>query len=147
MELLLNDTKYYKKISTNPLLYEQKNTDKLHKELYKYNIFKDKKPQNTFKKTNISKCYGLIKIHKKDYPLRPIISAVNFPTYSLSKFFAKFLQSNLKNPPSHINNSFELQNKLSCIKIADDYEIISLEVVSFFTNVHEDLIYEAIGKR
>ena len=65
----------------------------------------------------------------------------------MTKFFAKFLQSNLKNPPSHINNSFELRNKLSCIKIPDDYEIISLDVVSLFTNVHEDLIYEAIGKR
>ena len=95
---------------------------------------------------NISKCYGLIKNHKNDYPLKHIISAVNSPTYSLSKFFVKFLQSNLKNTPSHINNSFELRNKL-CIKIPDDYEIISLDGVSLFINVHEEFIYEAIEKR
>ena len=35
--------------------------------------------------------YGLPKIHKKDVPLRPIISNCNSPTYRLSKYLAKQL--------------------------------------------------------
>ena len=35
--------------------------------------------------------YGLPKIHKPDWPLRPIVSFINSPLYNLSKFMAKIL--------------------------------------------------------
>ena len=35
--------------------------------------------------------YGLPKIHKKDIPMRPIVSFINSPLYNLSKFLCKLL--------------------------------------------------------
>ena len=92
-------------------------------------------------KYNISKAYGLIKIHKAGFPVRPIISTINSPPYALPKFFAKLLQDNLKTPTSHIDNSEKLKDKLDNTHIPQDHEIISFDVVSLFTNVPEDLVY------
>ena len=106
-----------------------------------------KKLLPVLKKFNISKAYRLIKIHKPGFPVRPIISTVNSPTYNVSKFFAKFLQNNLKLPVSHIDNSLKLLEKINNIQIPHDYDIISLDVVSLFTNVSEYLVCKAIEKR
>ena len=95
MENLLKDETYYKIVTTNPLTDLQKATGRLYKNLNNFNIFQNKKAQITLNKTNLSKGYGLIKIHKIDFLLRPIISAINSPVYNLSKFFAKFLQNYL----------------------------------------------------
>ena len=98
-------------------------------------------------KFNISKAYGLIKIHKIGFPVRPIIPTVNSPTYNVSKLLAKFLQNNLKPPASHIDNSLQLKEKIKGIQIPHDYDIISLDVVSLFTNVPEYLVCKAIERR
>ena len=97
-------------------------------------------------KCNVSKGYGLIKIHKENNPVRPIISAINSPTYNLSKILSKFLYEHLKKQFSQINNSLELKEKLEDM-IPDGFEIISLDVVSLFTNVPEYLICSATEKR
>ena len=47
----------------------------------------------------------------------------------------------------HVDNSLELQSKHDNIVIADCYILISLDVVSLFPNVNEELIYLAIEKR
>ena len=97
-------------------------------------------------KCNVSIGYGLIKIHKVNNPVRPIISTINSPTYNLSKILSKFLYEHLKNPFSHINNSLELKGKLEGIIIPDGFETISLDVVSLFTNVPEYFICSVIEK-
>ena len=47
----------------------------------------------------------------------------------------------------HIDNSLKLPEKINNIQIPHDYEIISLDVVSLFTNVPEYLVCKAIEKR
>ena len=59
-------------------------------------------------KFNISITYGLVKIHKTGFPVRPTIFTVNSPTYFVSKFFAKFLQNNLETHKFHVDNSLKL---------------------------------------
>ena len=106
-----------------------------------------KKLLPVLQKFNISKAYGLVKIHKNGFPVRPIISTVNSPTYFISKFFAKCLQNNLKTPKSHIDISLKLKEKIDNFYIPPDHEIISFNVVSLFTNVPEYLVCNAIEKR
>lgn len=45
------------------------------------------------------KLYGFVKIHKINYPLRPVESTFDFPTYKLSKFIAKPLRPPISNFP------------------------------------------------
>ena len=77
-------------------------------------------------KCNTSKAYGLIKIHKQGFSVRPIISTINSPTYNLSKFFSQFLQSKLKKTKSHIDNSLELKLKIEKMKIPPGFEVTLL---------------------
>lgn len=95
----------------------------------------------------LPRAYGLPKIHKKDCPLRIIISSINSPLYSLAAFLHDILFKNLPNPNSHIENSFALTKKLNNMFLDDHYELISLDVVSLFTNVPLELVTSGIAKR
>ena len=102
-----------------------------------------KKLQPVLQKFNISKAYGLIKIHKTGFPVRPIISTVNSPTYFISKFFAKFLQNNLKTPKSHIDNSLKLKEKIDKLYIPPDHDILasmSLVCLRMFRNIQSVML-------
>jgi hypothetical protein len=41
---------------------------------------------------------GLMKIHKADVPIRPVVNYINAPAYKLAKFFTKVLQSHIPLP-------------------------------------------------
>ncbi len=60
----------------------------------------------------ISQMYGLPKIHKKDVPLRPIVSAVNSSMYRLAKFLAKELSQLIRHQAYHVSKSSELVHEL-----------------------------------
>jgi len=48
---------------------------------------------------------------------------------------------------NHLNNSFDLVQKLKDIQVDDDYILISLDVVSLFINIPIDLAIESVSKR
>ena len=78
--------------------------------------------------------YGLPKIHKPDWPLRPIVSFINLPLYNLSKFVAKILTLLINSNNLSIKNSFELIDRISNFKINDNNLMLLFDVVSLFTN-------------
>ena len=52
-----------------------------------------------------SKLYGLPKIHKKNNPLRPIVTSRGSVTYGVSKEFARILKPLTGNTIHHVNNT------------------------------------------
>jgi len=95
----------------------------------------------------LPRAYGLPKIHKLDYPLRIIVSSTGSPLHNLASFLHNILRKSLPVPLSHINNSFELIKKLSDVHIPDGFSLVSLDVVSLFTNVPVDLITNIIKEK
>ncbi|CAB0038686.1 unnamed protein product [Trichogramma brassicae] len=93
------------------------------------------------------RAYGQPKIHKKDVPLRPIISLVGSPTYILAKILYEELASVIKPPASHVDNSFDYKSKIANISTPTDHLLVSLGVVSLFTNVPLELILESLDRR
>ena len=79
--------------------------------------------------------YGLPKIHKIGVPLRPIVSAINSPTYLLAKFLSKQLSPFVGRNERHLKNSTEFVNKIKSIKIGPKDLMVSFDVVSLFTRV------------
>ena len=95
----------------------------------------------------LPRAYGLPKIHKPNNPLRIIVSSINSPFYSLAVFLHNILHKSLPRAQSSIKNSFELINKLNNVTIDEGFSLISLDVVSLFTNIPLDMAVNCIQDR
>ena len=83
--------------------------------------------------------YGLIKTHKPDNPVRPIIRSIGSCSYEVSKWLAQQLSSYIGTiSNSHIINSLDLVSKLSTLNVKYNYNLVSFDVKSLFTNVPVD---------
>ena len=132
MNVLLKDNKVYREIKRKPLNTLKNNVYSIFKKLNDNNLLKQKYNNIQLRQTNthLAKCYGLPKIHKPTLSVRPIISTVNSPTHFLAKVIYENLKTCFPPPKSHIDNSFDLINKLKNKKIPDDHILVSLDVVS-----------------
>ena len=146
---LLSDTTTYEIIKKNPLKKLQTDTSTILKNLNDNNYLRTKFHNNALSCTNttLAKCYGLPKIHKKDVPFRPIISLINSPTHFLAKIIYNEIKHSIKIPASHINNSLHLKQKLESVIIPDDHILLSLDVISLFTNIPLQLVLDSLDRR
>ena len=88
-------------------------------------------------RTTISKApqfYGLPKIHKPNNHLRPIVSAIGSPTYSLAKLVTSII-SPLAGTISFVKNAKHFTEIVSSETVDKDEEMASFDVQSLFTNV------------
>jgi len=96
---------------------------------------------------NLPRAYGLPKIHKPGLKFRLIISSIDSPTHLLAEFLHTIITKNIIKPPSHIDNSYQLVDKLNGTHIGDEVELISLDVISLFTNIPMNLAMDSVNKR
>jgi len=97
--------------------------------------------------SSLSKAYGLPKIHKENIPFRIIVSSVNSTLHSLAYFLHRILIRSLPLPNSHVVNSFELYKTLNGIHIPENHNLISLDVISLFTNILQECVMDGINNR
>ena len=79
--------------------------------------------------------YGLPKIHKKNNPLRPIVSSRGSVTYGVAKELAKILKPLAGNTIHHVNNSKEFAEEIKKNKLDKGACIISHDVSALFTSI------------
>ena len=79
--------------------------------------------------------YGAVKIHKQDYPLRPIVSTLGSATYGISKLVSQILRPLAVQLPSYIANTKDFIEQLEGLEIAEDEVMVSFDVKSLFTSV------------
>jgi len=96
---------------------------------------------------NLPRAYGLPKIHKPGLTFRIIISSIDSPTYSLASYIHRIISKNIIKPQSHIENSYQLIKKLKGLSIEENYDLISLDVVSLFTNIPVNLAMDSVSNR
>ena len=85
--------------------------------------------------SSIPVLYCTVKVHKKDFPLRPIVSMCNAPNYKLAEYLANMLNNCKRKSTSYIKDSFHLVDILKHMKIANDEIMISYDVQSLYPNV------------
>jgi hypothetical protein len=148
MNKTLSDEDTYVKVEKNPVRkIESSLTDTLKRWFKKEYITKQQLYHLRTSDALLPKAYGLPKMHKEGYPLRVIVSSVNSPLYSIAKYIHKVLNNSLPLARSFIKSSFDLYDRLVNKKIDDNNILISLDVVSLFTNVPVELAITAVNNR
>jgi hypothetical protein len=79
--------------------------------------------------------YGLPKVHKSNYPLRPIISAINTYNYKLAKYLDEILKPFAQTNEHLLKDTFDFVNKVKCINTQTDRYMVSFDIESLFTNI------------
>jgi len=141
MEDCLSDKNTYTILQRNPVNKLLTNLKKLLKR-WTNSKYISIQTHNYINSSNpiLPRAYGLPKIHKKGYPLRIIVSSSGSLLHNLAIFLHKILQDSLPTASSHINNSLDLIQKLESLYIPDNYILVSLDVISLFTNVPIEFI-------
>ena len=94
------------------------------------------KPKLIIKKTHTPQLYSLIKIHKPDAPIRPVVSFYTAPSYNLSKHLIKLLNYHAKfNFSFSIKNSFQLVEKIQNIQLPTNAKLASFDIKNLFPSV------------
>ena len=148
--VILNKTDYVakmKNILNDPVNFE-KISDNIYKIVTKLEDKNNHLVDNLFKKKCISEdqknklrstgsqpgiIYGLPKIHKKDTPLRPILSTIGTPNYNMSKFLVTKL-AHLAESDLMVKDSFSFVNEIRSID-NNNYHMASFDIRSLFTNI------------
>lgn len=148
MNSQLSDTDTYIVLTNDPT---KKLTTELHSLLTRW-IDSNYITPGQYKNLNctvgiIPRAYGLPKIHKNDVPLRIIVSSLDSPLYNLSSFLHSILKESIPLASSFIKNSYDLVDKLFNIQIDEHLNLISLDVLSLFTNVPIDLAITNVNNR
>lgn len=95
----------------------------------------------------LAKFYGLPKVHKDGFKLRPIVSLIKAPGHALGKAFNLMLKRIFPINEDHIKDSYEMKRFLDQVDL-DDYDIIaSYDVVAMYTNIPRDLSIELVLRR
>ena len=80
--------------------------------------------------------YGLPKIHKVGNPLRPILSMIGSPQYTVSKWLCEFLEPVVRMFNTHcVRDTFAFIDLLKEKNVRSNGYMCSFDVVSLFTNV------------
>jgi len=85
---------------------------------------------------------GLIKIHKAESPIRPVVNWMNTPEYKPAKMLVKLLQTHTPLPYNFkVTNSTHLINDLSDIPYNHNLRLASFHISNMYTNIptHETL--------
>ena len=73
-----------------------------------YNTYLSLRAQNA----NIPLFYALIKTHKPNYPIRPIVNFIDSPTYNFAKFISKLLKPTCDLSILKIKNTLDVKTFL-----------------------------------
>lgn len=115
-------------------LHENENTNKILKNLKPYE-------PNTL---GIAKFYGLVKIHKKNNPLRPITAMNGCVGFLLSKVLDKMLQQAFPIADLHIKDTYQFVHFIGDTELNTKDILVSFDVVSMFTSIPINLAKELI---
>ncbi|XP_068707249.1 uncharacterized protein [Montipora foliosa] len=96
---------------------------------------------------NVPKFYGLPKIHKKDVPLRPIVSSVGSVMYDTAKFLAKIMKPLIGLNSHHIVNSEDFVNKIAELEAPPGQKLVSYDVSSLFTSIPINEAIPVVGAK
>ena len=96
----------------------------------------------------VPRAYTLPKTHKENLSWRIIVSSIDGPTYKLSSFLANVLSKIAGKSPYHTVDSWQFCKEIRNVQVNDEsLRLVSLDVISLFTNVPTDLAIQVLHHR
>ena len=78
--------------------------------------------------------YGMCKVHKENFPLRPVVSMTGTAQYSLAQYLDSYIKPNI--PDTFMTySSKQFIDKVDQFQFKDDDYLVSFDIVNLFTNV------------
>jgi hypothetical protein len=88
---------------------------------------------------------GLVKLHKENNPIRPVINMRTSPSYKFSSFVSKQLSTLLQLPFSfNVKNSSQLIQDLSKLKFEPQFRMCSFDNSNMYTNIPTETLSDII---
>ena len=139
---MLSDTVTYTEISNIDLKTATSQIDDIIERLHQNNYISKKQ------KRYLSRCrpkvpilYGLPKIHKNNWPLRPIVSQIDSPAYKLNKYLDYLLTTAEKCIPNLLQDTTKFLQIINTLeKIPDNCILFTIDVTSLYTVLPHDLV-------
>lgn len=92
----------------------------------------------------LAKFYGLVKVHKENFCLRPITAMSLAPGHSSGRVFDKLLKSIFPRTHFHIRDSYDMKEFSKTALINEDDILVSFDVVSMYTSIPRSLVKDII---
>ncbi|KAI4472863.1 hypothetical protein M0804_015578, partial [Polistes exclamans] len=146
MEKLLEDKNTYSLLNKDPTNKFEKMANNLITKLQNELIITEAMGKNLRSYNTVSpKLYGLRKTHKKECNMRPVVSSIGSPCYKIAKFLHLLLTRTISSKfVFSIKNSFEFAEFIRGTKLPEGYILVSLDVISLFTNIPKELVIKII---
>ena len=140
LDIIINDKSKFEEVvskrsnAKHPVLKRQEVVKDSLNRLLKGHITDDLLHELSPKGSSPGKLYGMCKIHKKDNPMRPVVSMIGTAEYQLAKYLDSLIKPNL--PQTFmLNSTTDFLEKLKKFKIQPGDKMISFDVRSLFTNI------------
>ncbi|XP_044755871.1 uncharacterized protein LOC123314576 [Coccinella septempunctata] len=147
MKAMLEDSTTYAILPSDPTQKYQKSANNLIQELLDTEIIEPGYARKLKRHNSvIPKMYGLRKTHKPNVCYRPVVSCVDSPIYNLACFVHDTLAPLASTFTYNIKNSLEFVQFARTVSLPPDYMLVSLDIVSLFTNVPKQLVQDIIKK-
>lgn len=145
---ILSDNNTYMKVKYEYTATLEKENNKLIGNWAKRN-FINKKIASTLTShfSATPRAYALPKIHKPSLSWRLIVDSTNGPTYKLARFLSDILQRVIGKTNYHVKDSWSLKDKIKDWRCPQDHTMISLDVISLFTNIPIDMVVKTVEKK
>ncbi|XP_044597166.1 uncharacterized protein LOC123273721 [Cotesia glomerata] len=88
--------------------------------------------------------YGLRKVHKEGLKLRPVVSCIKAPGYKIGVYLHRLLAPLMDTFEFNVKNSMEFVEFANGVQLPAGFVLISLDVVSLFTNIQQNLVIELV---
>lgn len=141
----IDDTNIYQAINQDPTNKFQTQANRIVTELKNQNLISIQKEKQLKRHNSVSpKLYCLRKTHKNGLHLRPVVSCSNSSGYNIAKYLHEILYPLTTTFHFNIKDSFQFAEVIELHTIPTGHVLVSLDVVSLFTNVPKKLVLDII---
>ncbi|XP_071950858.1 uncharacterized protein [Antedon mediterranea] len=145
---MVSDTNVYELLKRNPTQNYKRKVVNIIGRLFKEKKINYREKEWLFPTAEIvPRLYCLPKIHKPNWPLRPIVDNINTFFYTVAQFLTKILGPLVGNTEHHVTYSGELASELKEIIVKPSETFVSFDVVSLFTKTPVEEALKVVENR